>query len=64
MVVSVAHPQGGCVEMPGNPIKLSETYEDTYSPPPLLGQHTEEVLEALLGFTPQQVADLRAKGVV
>jgi formyl-CoA transferase len=34
------------------------------SPPPLLGQHTEQVLCSLLGYTPQQVADLASRGVV
>ena len=31
--------------MPGNPVKLSYTNEDTYSPPPHLGSHTKEILK-------------------
>ena len=38
MVVEVEHPDGGIVKMPGNPIKLSYTDEDSFSPPPHLGQ--------------------------
>lgn len=43
MVVNLDHPEGGSAEVPGNPIKLSNTAQETYSPPPLLGAHTEEV---------------------
>ncbi len=46
MVVEVEHPQGGSVEVPGNPIKLSETSEDTFTPPPLLGAHTRDVFSS------------------
>jgi crotonobetainyl-CoA:carnitine CoA-transferase CaiB-like acyl-CoA transferase len=63
MVIEVEHPQGGCVKMPGNPVKLSEQ-TDTYSPPPLLGQHTEEVLCVLLGKTETEIAVLRSEGVI
>ena len=44
MVVEVEHPDGGKVKMPGNPIKLSYTDEDSFSPPPHLGQHTRRDL--------------------
>ena len=37
MMVEVEHPDGGKVKMPGNPIKLSYTDEDSYSSPPHLG---------------------------
>jgi crotonobetainyl-CoA:carnitine CoA-transferase CaiB-like acyl-CoA transferase len=63
MVVEVEHPQGGCVKMPGNPVKLSEQ-TDTYSPPPLLGQHTEEVLRSLLGKSAHEIEMLRSEGVI
>lgn len=43
MVVNLDHPEGGSAEVPGNPIKLSNTAQETYSPPPLLGAHTDEV---------------------
>lgn len=63
MVVEVAHPQGGAVKMPGNPIKLSEQ-ADSYSPPPLLGQHTESVLKTLLGKTDAEIASLKQEGII
>ncbi len=64
MVVNVSHPEGGSTEMPGNPVKLSETYEDSYAPPPLLGQHTDEVLGELLGLDGGRLEELRAKSVI
>lgn len=66
MVVSVKHPEGGEAQMPGNPVKLSDTYEDTYSPPPLLGQHTDEVLGAdgLVGLSAERLEELREAQVI
>ena len=64
MVVNVSHPEGGSTEMPGNPVKLSETYEDSYAPPPLLGQHTDQVLGELLGLDRGRLQELRAKSVI
>ncbi len=43
MVVEVEHPEGGRVKVPGNPVKLSGTPAESFSPPPLLGAHTREV---------------------
>ena len=48
MVVDLKHPLKGSAQVPGNPIKLSETNEDSYSPPPLLGAHNDEVLKEWL----------------
>ena len=64
MLVDVAHPSGRTYQVPGNPVKLSETFEDRYTPPPLLGEHTDAVLRDLLGKTPAEIAALRAAEVV
>ena len=64
MVVRVRHPLGGDVEMPGNPVKLSDTFEDTYSAPPLLGQHTDDVLRNMLDLDGVRIDALRASGVI
>jgi len=64
MIVEVAHPNGTMVRMPGNPIKLSETYEDTFTPPPLLGQDTARVLRDILGKSEAQIAELHGAGVI
>jgi len=64
MVVDVALQSGETVKMPGNPVKLSDGGEQTYSAPPLLGEHTEAVLADLLGYDPDMVANLRAQGAI
>lgn len=64
MVVSVPHPQGGEVRMPGNPVKMSETGEQSYTAPPLLGQQTDQVLAEVLGLGEQEIEALRAAGIV
>jgi len=61
-VVEVDHPQRGSYLSVGNPIKMSDSpTEVTRSP--LLGEHTDEVL-AQLGFSPDDVAQLRSAGAV
>ncbi len=64
MVVTVKNGGGEEVRMPGNPVKMSETYEDTYSYPPQLGEHTDEILTARLGYTPEQIQALHAQNVI
>jgi crotonobetainyl-CoA:carnitine CoA-transferase CaiB-like acyl-CoA transferase len=57
------HPQIGRVKVVGTPLSLSETPLSTTTPPPELGQHSEEVLlEA--GFSWQDIAELHTKEVV
>ena len=48
MVIDLNHPIKGKAKVPGNPIKLSDTDGDSYSPPPLLGAHNDEVLKEWL----------------
>jgi len=64
MVVSVEHPEGGTVEMPGNPIKMSETHEDVFDSPPLLGEHTDEILRQYGDLDESALEVLRREGVI
>jgi len=64
MVVEVEHPNGQKYKVPGNPIKMSDTHEDTYTSPPTLGQHTDAVLKDLLGKSDDELAQLRADRVI
>ncbi len=64
MVVSVSHPNGQTVEMPGNPIKLSNTPTTKYTPPPLVGAQTDVILGDLLGYEADAVATLRSQGAI
>jgi|TARA_B100000809_G_scaffold265207_1_gene323310 crotonobetainyl-CoA:carnitine CoA-transferase CaiB-like acyl-CoA transferase len=58
MVVEVEHPDGGSVDMPGNPVKLSYTDEDSYSPPPHLGQDTKLILKNWAGYDNAKIESL------
>ena len=64
MKVTVPLPGGGTVEEPGNPVKMSETYEDSYTAPPLLGEQTEDTLRELLGLDDRKIEDLRKRGII
>lgn len=64
MKVTVPLAGGGTVDEPGNPVKLSDTYADTFTAPPLVGQHTEAVLKEFLGADDAQIASLAEGGVI
>jgi formyl-CoA transferase len=61
-IVEVDHPVRGKYLSVGNPIKLSDSKTEV-TRSPLLGEHTEEVL-AQLGYSAEQIADLRAEKVI
>ena len=60
MVVKLKHPNGQTTHVPGNPLKFSRTNEESFSSPPLLGQHSDEVLHGLLGLSAERIDALRA----
>ncbi len=64
MVVEVDHPSGGKIKMPGNPVKLSNSTDKYFSPPPMLGEHTEEILHELIGYNQTKIKNLRKKKIV
>ena len=64
MVVEVEHPDGGTVKMPGNPVKLSYTNEDSYTPPPHLGVNTKEILRDWAGYDENKIQKLIDKNIV
>jgi crotonobetainyl-CoA:carnitine CoA-transferase CaiB-like acyl-CoA transferase len=64
MVLEAEHPRAGTVRMVRNPVSFSRTPVDLRQVPPVLGEHTEEILRGLLGYSTAQVAEFRAAGVV
>ena len=64
MVRSVRHPTAGELKMVGIPFRLNGTPAAIRRAPPLLGQHTEEVLSGELGMSETRIAQLRAEKVI
>jgi len=64
MVTRVTHPTAGELELLGSPLNFSETPVRKPKPPPLLGQHTEEILRDLLGVDAEGIEDLRRTGAI
>ena len=64
MVVDCEHPNGQKTKAPGCPIKLSRNNEESFTPAPLLGQHTDELMRNVLGYGNADVASLKEQGVI
>jgi crotonobetainyl-CoA:carnitine CoA-transferase CaiB-like acyl-CoA transferase len=61
--IELPHPQAGRVPLVANPIRLSGSPVEYRRAPPLLGQHTDEVLADWLQLHAEDVAGLRASGI-
>ncbi|MBK8527564.1 MAG: CoA transferase [Rubrivivax sp.] len=59
MVIDVPLHNGETVRMPGNPVKFSGDTAGEVTPPPKLGEHTEDVLRQTLGYDDERIAALR-----
>ena len=64
MLVEVEHPTAGTVRMAGLPVKFSATPASIRLPPPLLGQHTAQILTSWLGMRSEEINELKRKRVV
>ncbi len=64
MEVQMKHSSGAEVTVIANPVRLSETPADYRIPPPLLGEHTSEVLQDLLGIDSKTYESLKKKGII
>ena len=63
MVVALDHPTAGRIKVTGVPVKLSATSGSVRTHPPLLGEHTDEVLREI-GYQPAEIVRLRADGAI
>lgn len=64
MMVEMSHPEIGDIKQIGPPLKFSETPCTIQAPPPILGEHTDEILTQLCGLGEQEISSLREKGVI
>jgi formyl-CoA transferase/CoA:oxalate CoA-transferase len=63
MVVEMDHPSAGTIKQLGIPVLLSETPGSIRLPPPLLGEHTDDILKEA-GYTQEEIETLREKEVI
>jgi crotonobetainyl-CoA:carnitine CoA-transferase CaiB-like acyl-CoA transferase len=64
MIVEYDHPQVGKVRLPGNPIKMSDMSGTISRPAPMLGEHTDAVLQTLLRLSAEEIVALRENGAI
>ncbi len=64
MRIEVDHPSGGKIPLVSSPMKFSRTPVVYSHHPPLLGEHTAEVLSALLGLSEERIQTLQEKGII
>jgi crotonobetainyl-CoA:carnitine CoA-transferase CaiB-like acyl-CoA transferase len=64
MVIELKHPNGKSTRGPGNPIKLSRTGEESFTPAPTVGQNTDEVLTGILRYDEDRIAELKNDGAI
>jgi len=64
MVAEIEHPTIGTLRLGGVPIKYSETQPSVHLPPPLLGQHTDEILADVLQYSPDRIDALKQESVI
>ncbi|MFP3209934.1 MAG: CaiB/BaiF CoA-transferase family protein [Thermocladium sp.] len=61
-VLSLTHPRIGAIKVMSNPIKSNNMKVTTDIPPPMLGEHTQEVL-SWLGYSNEEITDLLRRGI-
>jgi len=64
MLARIQHPTAGEISQIGIPMVFSDTNPEIRSPPPVLGEHAEEILGKLLGYEGKRIAELRNEGVI
>jgi len=64
MIAEIPHPTIGRLRLAGIPIRYSDTPGAVRLPPPLLGEHTDELLAEVLGYAPQTVEELRRQDAI
>ena len=63
-IVDYDHPAWGPIQVMGHPVILSETPADPKAPAPEFGEHTEQILIDTLGYSWEEVAQLKEQEVI
>jgi formyl-CoA transferase/CoA:oxalate CoA-transferase len=63
MVIELDHPKAGTIKVTGVPLKLSDTPGEILTPPPVLGQHTKDILLDL-GYNEKDIEEMYKKNII
>ncbi|MBT4510893.1 MAG: CoA transferase, partial [Chloroflexi bacterium] len=63
-IVDFEHPERGKTKMPGYPVHFSKAWAGTKNASPKMGQHTDEILTEIGGYTADEIEQLRTKGAI
>ncbi len=64
MLVEASHPSYGKVKVLGNPVQMSGRSEESFTGAPTLGEHTQEILSELLGYSLEKINELKKEGII
>ena len=64
MIVEINHPKCGRIKTIGNPLKMSQISKEVFTPPPVLGQHNEEIICELLGYSEEELDQFKKNKVI
>ncbi|PIK47138.1 putative succinate--hydroxymethylglutarate CoA-transferase-like [Apostichopus japonicus] len=64
LLLEMQHKSMGTIKVPGPATSYSHSTQTEHSPPPLLGEHTVDVLHTVLGLTPQEIDKLKTEGTI
>lgn len=64
MLVQMEHPTIGALPLVGSPLKMSSTPVEYRLPPPLMGQHTKDVLQNVLDYSDEKLRELMERGCI
>ena len=64
MVIDLPHPSAGTIRMVASPLKIPTAPPEVRLPPPMLGEHTEQILLDVLGYDQKAVQSLRKAQVI
>jgi len=64
MIQKIDHPACGSIKVLNPPVKYSKANPSVRSPPPLLGEHTEEVLLEVVGLDKERMQKLKSRNII
>jgi CoA:oxalate CoA-transferase len=64
MIVEVDSPYWGKYKTTGMPVKMTQLEQARFESPPRLGEHNEEILERLLGYSKEEMENFKKEGII